>query len=280
MTVEYTTQYAIGPNEARQFDTKQLRSSFLVEDLFQQDKIQFVYTHYDRHMVGSAVPVEQTLELTSIDPLKSDWFLSRRELGIINVGGEGSVTVDGQVYQLANKEALYVGAGDKKVLFSSADGQNPAKFYLNSATAHHAYPDKKVTRKEANVLQMGSAETSNEREINQMLINGVVQTCQLQMGITVLKTGSVWNTMPAHQHDRRMEAYLYIDLPQDQAVAHFMGEPKETRVLWVKNNQVVVSPPWSIHSGAGTSNYAFVWGMSGENLDYADMDKYSATELT
>ncbi|MER2491280.1 5-dehydro-4-deoxy-D-glucuronate isomerase [Catenovulum sediminis] len=280
MSIQYESRYAIGPNEAKTFDTQKLRDAFLLQDLFTPEKIQFVYTHYERHMVGSAVPVKEILELTSIDPLKSEFFLSRRELGVVNVGGAGIVEVDGVQHELDNKEALYVGAGDKKVTFASKDATKPAKFYLNSAPAHHAFPDKKVTRETANVLKMGSPETCNQREIYQLIVREVVQTCQLQMGLTILKPGSVWNTMPAHQHDRRMEVYLYLDLPADQAVAHFMGEPHETRVIWVKNEQVVVSPPWSIHSGAGSSNYAFVWGMSGENLDYADMDKYGPADLT
>lgn len=279
MSTQYETRYAIGANEAKAFDTEQLRSNFLIEDLFKPNEIKWVYTHYDRHMVGSALPADKPLSLDSIDSLKSQWFLSRRELGIINIGGEGTVEIDGKAYTLGNKEALYVGAGDKKVIFSSADASKPAKFYMNSAAAHHAFPDKKVTKADANVLKLGSKETANEREINQLLIHSVVQTCQLQMGLTVLKPGSVWNTMPCHQHDRRMEAYLYIDLPEDQAVAHFMGEPQQTRVMWVKNEQAIVSPPWSIHSGAGTSNYAFIWGMSGENLDYDDMDKYGPAEI-
>ncbi len=279
MSVEYTTKYAVGPNEGKQFDTAQLRDAFLMEGLFQEDKIKLVYTHYDRYIVGGVVPTAGSVTLDSIDPLKAEYFLDRRELGIINIGETGKVTVDGEVFELNNKEALYVGAGAKSVVFSSNATATPARFYLNSAPAHTSYPNKKVGMADANVLNLGSVETSNERTIYQLMINGVVDTCQLQMGLTVLKPGSVWNTMPAHQHDRRMEAYLYFDLAEDQAVSHFMGDPKETRHIWTANEQCVVSPPWSIHSGCGTSNYAFIWGMAGENLDYTDMDHYGPSEL-
>ena len=279
MTIDYENRYAVGHNEAKTFNTQQLRDSFLADDLFQQDKIKLVYTHYERYIVGGGVPINQALELNAIDPLKAQNFLDRRELGIINIGETGAVTVDGEEYLLQNKEALYVGAGNKLVTFTSVNKNSPARFYLNSAPAHKSYPTKKITRKDANVLELGSLETSNERTIYQLIINGVVETCQLQMGMTCLKPGSVWNTMPAHQHDRRMEAYLYFDLAEDQAVSHFMGEPKETRLIWTGNEQAVISPAWSIHSGAGTSNYSFIWGMAGENLDYDDMDKYMPNEL-
>ncbi|PKH88545.1 5-dehydro-4-deoxy-D-glucuronate isomerase [Colwellia sp. Bg11-28] len=279
MTIDYENRYAVGHNEAKTFNTQQLRDSFLADDLFQQDKIKLVYTHYERYIVGGVVPINQALELNAIDPLKAQNFLDRRELGIINIGETGVVTVDGEEYLLHNKEALYVGAGNKLVTFTSVNKNSPARFYLNSAPAHKSYPTKKITRKDANVLELGSLETSNERTIYQLIINGVVETCQLQMGMTCLKPGSVWNTMPAHQHDRRMEAYLYFDLAEDQAVSHFMGEPKETRLIWTGNEQAVISPAWSIHSGAGTSNYSFIWGMAGENLDYDDMDKYMPNEL-
>lgn len=279
MNIDYENRYAIGHNEAKGFDTEQLRANFLADDLFQQDKIKLVYTHYERFIVGGAVPVAQSLSLDAIDPLKAQHFLDRRELGVINIGGSGVVVVDGQEFQLDNKEALYVGAGNKSVTFASVNEANPAKFYLNSAPAHKSYPNKKITTADANKLELGSLETSNERTIYQLIINSVVETCQLQMGMTSLKPGSVWNTMPAHQHDRRMEAYLYFDLAEDQAVSHFMGEPKQTRLIWTANEQAVISPPWSIHSGAGTTNYTFIWGMAGENLDYDDMDKYGPTEL-
>ena len=279
MTIHYQNKYAVGPNEAKTFTTEQLRENFLADNLFQNNKINLVYTHYERYIVGGVVPTNAAIALSTIDPLKAEYFLDRRELGIINIGQSGVVNVDGEAFTLHNKEALYVGAGNKVVTFSSVNEHEPARFYLNSAPAHKAYPTKKVTRDDANVLELGSQQTSNERTIYQLIISGVVETCQLQMGLTSLKTGSVWNTMPAHQHDRRMEAYLYFDLGNEQAVSHFMGEPKETRLIWVGNEQAVISPAWSIHSGAGTSNYSFIWGMAGENLDYDDMDKYQPNEL-
>ena len=275
MNTEIESRYAVGPNEVKGFDTEQLRNEFLVDKLMQADKVYWLYTHYERFMVGSAVPLNNALTLETLDNLKAVHFLDGSELGIINVGGKGSITADGETYSLDYKDALYLGRGNKSVSFRSDDAKNPAKFYLNSAPAHHSYPNKHVTKQDANVLHLGSLETSNERNINQMLINTVVQTCQLQMGLTELKPGSVWNTMPAHQHDRRNEVYFYFEIPQEQAVCHFMGEPTETRHLWIHNEQAVVSPPWSIHSGAGTQNYSFIWGMAGENLDYDDMDKYN-----
>lgn len=278
-TTDYETRYAVGPNEARQLDTKQLREAFLATNLMQADKVTWVYTHYERFMLGSAVPTHKALTLESIDPLKSEYFLERRELGIINIGGDGSVEANGIRYELKKEEALYLGKETTGVSFSSENPKRPARFYLNSAPAHHEYPNKKITQKEATVLNFGSSATSNERNINQLLINSVVDTCQLQMGLTRLKKGSVWNTMPAHQHDRRNEVYFYFDIDTGQAVCHFMGQPEETRHLFVHNEQAVISPPWSIHCGAGTSNYAFIWGMAGENLDYGDMDSFPPNKL-
>jgi 4-deoxy-L-threo-5-hexosulose-uronate ketol-isomerase len=211
--------------------------------------------------------------------LKEDYFLSRRELGIINVGGNGKVEVDGELFELNFKEALYIGKGNKEVYFISNDPSNPSKFYMNSTPAHHSYPTKKVTKEQANKIELGSLETSNHRVINQMLLHTVIETCQLQMGMTELQVGSVWNTMPAHTHDRRMEVYFYFDLPEGQSVSHFMGPVNQTRHIWMQNEQAVISPPWSIHAGAGTSNYTFIWGMAGENMDYDDMDKSPITEL-
>ncbi|WP_416307504.1 5-dehydro-4-deoxy-D-glucuronate isomerase [Neptunicella sp. SCSIO 80796] len=279
MTTEYEVRYAVGQREVKAYDTEQLRQEFLADNIMQSGKVYWVYSHYERFMVGGAVPLDKALSLDSIDPLKSETFLARRELGIINVGGAGTVTVGEQCFELQKEEALYVGQTREAVSFSSADAAQPAKFYLNSAPAHHAFPHKKVGKQDANVLHLGSQQTSNERDINQLIINGVVQTCQLQMGLTRLNPGSVWNTMPAHQHDRRNEVYFYFDLDQGQAVSHFMGEPKETRHIWVTNESAVLSPPWSIHCGVGTSNYAFIWGMAGENLDYDDMDKYPPDQL-
>ncbi|WP_343584164.1 5-dehydro-4-deoxy-D-glucuronate isomerase [Flavobacterium sp.] len=276
---KYSSRYASSPEAVKKYDTQQLREEFLIDDLMQEDEVVLVYSHYDRYIAGSAVPVKGDLTLETIDPLKAPYFLERRELGIINVGGSGSVVVEGTTYELGFKDALYIGAGNKEVVFKSDDKSNPAKFYLNSAPAHTTYPTKKVSLAEANKLQLGTMETANHRTVNQMIIGSVVTTCQLQMGMTELKPGSVWNTMPAHVHDRRMEVYFYLDIPQDQAVCHFMGQPQETRHIWMNNHQAVISPPWSIHSGSGTSNYTFIWGMAGENLDYGDMDVCKITDL-
>jgi 4-deoxy-L-threo-5-hexosulose-uronate ketol-isomerase len=275
--IEY--RFAVSPNETKAMDTSALRENFLAGTIMQAGAINWVYSHYERFMVGGAVPIEQALILDAPDQLRADYFLFNRELGIINVGGEGTVTADGQTYAMTYKDTLYLGRGVKHVEFASEDAAQPARFYLNSAPAHQSYPNKLVPVTEANVLALGSLETSNERNINQTLINTVVQTCQLQMGITCLKPGSVWNTMPAHQHSRRNEVYFYFEVPEGQAVCHFMGEPTETRHIWVQNEQAVISPPWSIHSGSGTQNYSFIWGMAGENLDYDDMDKYTPDQL-
>ena len=210
--------------------------------------------------------------LDTLEPLKSEYFLERREMGIINVGGKGTVSADGISYSLDYKEALYLGRGIKEVHFSSDNPKAAAKFYLNSAPAHHTYPSQKVGRDQAEIVELGSAETSNSRTIRKLIVNSIVQSCQLQMGMTELASGSVWNTMPAHVHDRRMEVYFYFEVPEDQAICHFMGATDETRHLWMANEQAVISPPWSIHAGSGTSNYTFIWGMAGENLDYGDMD--------
>jgi 4-deoxy-L-threo-5-hexosulose-uronate ketol-isomerase len=278
MSTTYQTRYASSPQAVKNYDTAQLRSEFLIDNLMELGKINLTYSHYDRYIAGSAVPI-QPLTLETIDPLKSSFFLERRELGIINVGGNGTVTADGVLYELGFKDALYIGSGNKEVVFKSGDANNPAKFYLNSAPAHTNYPNKKVSLAEANKLQLGSMETANHRTVNQMIIGGIVTTCQLQMGMTELKAGSVWNTMPSHVHDRRMEVYFYLDIPENQAVCHFMGQTDETRHIWMNNHQAVISPPWSIHSGAGTSNYTFIWGMAGENLDYGDMDVCKITDL-
>lgn len=277
---KYESRYAIGPNEYKTLDTQALRENFLIDKLFFENEPRFVYTHYDRYIVGGIMPVGQKVQLEAIDELlKEPYFLSRRELGTINVGGEGTVTVDGEAFSIGHKEALYIGKGAKEVYFESVDSASPAKFYINSTPAHHSYPTRRVTKQEANKIELGSLETANHRVIYQMLLHTVIETCQLQMGMTELQTGSIWNTMPSHTHDRRMEVYFYFDLPQDQAVSHFMGPVDETRHIWLHNEQAVISPPWSIHSGAGTSNYTFIWGMAGENMDYDDMDKCAITDL-
>jgi len=279
MKTNYELRYSSHPEDAKHYDTARLRKEHLIETLFATDEVNMVYTLYDRLVVGGAMPVNETLPLESIDPLKSDFFLSRRELGIYNVGGAGAVNVDGVVFELGFKEALYLGAGNRNVVFASADSLKPAKFYFNSAPAHRNYPDKKVTKADAIVMELGSLETANHRNINKMLVREVVQTCQLQMGMTELAVGSVCNTMPAHTHSRRMEAYFYFEVPEGEVVCHFMGEPTETRHIWMKGDQAVISPEWSIHSAAATSNYTFIWGMAGENLDYSDQDFRKHTEL-
>lgn len=279
MSNTFESRYAVSSNEVKQMDTSLLRTNFLIDNLFESDVINLTLSHYDRYIAGGVMPVSAEVALSNPDYLKANYFLERREMGIINVGGNGQVLVDGQLVKLEFKEALYIGKGTKEVIFSSEDPANPAKFYINSAPAHHTYPTIKVTKNEAEIVVLGAVETANHRVINKLLVNSVIQTCQLQMGMTELKTGSVWNTMPAHTHDRRMEVYLYFEIPSGQSVCHFMGEPQETRHLWVQNEQAVISPNWSIHSGAGTSNYTFIWGMAGENLDYSDMDHCAITEL-
>ncbi|MEP2277220.1 MAG: 5-dehydro-4-deoxy-D-glucuronate isomerase [Reichenbachiella sp.] len=279
MSMKHEVRYASSPEAVKQYDTAALRKEFLVEDLMAPDEVVLVYSHYDRYITGSAVPVKGDLSLEAIDPLKAEHFLDRRELGVINVGGEGVVTVDGSAFELSYKDALYVAKDSKSVVFSSKDAAKPAKFYLNSAPAHQAFTTKKITKEQANKIELGSLETANHRIVNQMIVSSVVETCQLQMGMTELKTGSVWNTLPSHVHDRRMEVYFYIEVPEGQSVCHFMGQTDETRHIWMQNEQAVISPPWSIHSGAGTSNYTFIWGMAGENLDYGDMDVCPIQEL-
>lgn len=278
MNISYTVRHAVHPDDARTYATQQLRKSFLVNPVFRKDTIELVYTHYDRFITGGAMPVSGDLKLGAIPPLRADYFLERRELGIINVGQRGVVVADGEEYSIGFKEALYLGKGVKDIIFRPAD-EGTALYYINSAPAHTAYPTRMVTLAEAETVETGSAENSNRRTIRKLLVNSVLPTCQLQMGLTELKAGSVWNTMPPHTHDRRMEVYFYFEIVEGQAVSHFMGQPEETRSIWVTNNQAVISPAWSIHCGAGTSNYTFIWGMAGENLDYGDMDTVTPTEL-
>jgi 4-deoxy-L-threo-5-hexosulose-uronate ketol-isomerase len=266
-------RYAGHPMDVKNYDTGKLRKEFLIEKIFIPDEISLVYSMYDRYIVGGAMPQTRPLKLETVDDLKAPDFLDRREMGIINVGGPAIIETASGVYELAYKEALYLGKGTRDVVFKSADPGKPAKLYINSAPAHHEYPIKKVTKKDAEVAVMGSLEASNHREIIKLLVNSVVPTCQLQMGMTELKPGSVWNTMPVHTHNRRMEAYFYFEVPEKQAVCHFMGDPDETRHIWMVNDQAVLSPSWSIHSAAGTSGYTFIWGMAGENLDYGDKDE-------
>lgn len=280
MTTNYQLRYAAHPADAKSYDTSRLRGDFLIDNLFVENEVNMVYSMYDRMVVGGAMPAGEELPLEAIDPLKAPFFTSRREVGIFNVGGgEAVVKVGEETFTLGFKEALYIGSGDRDVTFASKEDNNPAKLYFNSTVAHTSYPCRKISKDDAVSVRMGALETSNERVINKMIVNQVLPTCQLQMGMTELCTGSVWNTMPAHTHSRRMEAYFYFDIPEDQAVCHFMGEPQETRHIWMKGNEAVLSPEWSIHSAAATHNYTFIWGMGGENLDYGDQDFYAITDL-
>jgi 4-deoxy-L-threo-5-hexosulose-uronate ketol-isomerase len=272
------SRYAIHPDACKSFHTQQLREAFLIESIFEDNKVKLVYTHYDRLIIGGVKPSSESVLLKTYDFLKADFFLQRREIGIVNVGSKGTVLVDGTPYVLDHKDALYIGKGVEEVIFSSA-GTASALFYFNSAPAHASYPTRKITLQEAETVELGSFETSNQRVIKKLMVNSVLPTCQLQMGLTELKKGNVWNTMPPHVHDRRMEAYFYFNLSDTQVVCHFIGEPQQTRHLFVKNNEAVISPPWSIHSGVGTTNYSFIWGMAGENLDYSDMDAVTPMEL-
>lgn len=279
MNVNYQVRYSCHPKDAATYGTEELRSAFLIENVMIADEINMVYTLDDRLIVGGIVPVSEELVLKAIDPLKADYFLQRRELGIINTGGEGIVSFGNEVHHLGHKEALYVGKQENHIFFRSIDPANPAKFYFNSAPAHLSYPAKLIRVSDAIVINTGSATDCNLRVINKLIVRELVETCQLQMGMTELQPGSVWNTMPPHTHDRRMEAYYYFGLPKEQAVCHFMGPVKETRHIWMQTEQAVISPAWSIHSACATCNYTFIWGMAGENMDYSDMDSAAVTEL-
>jgi len=279
MAINYEVRFATNPVDFKSYDTERIRNQFLIRDIMIPGNIRMVYSHYDRLIVGGAVPSGAPLVLETIDPLKAEYFLQRREIGIINVGNAGIIEVDGEFYELNTKEGIYIGRENKKVVLKSVDKDKPAHFYFNSAPAHKKFQTRKVGLADAQVAEPGSLETSNARRINKLLVQGVVDTCQVQMGITDLKTGSVWNTMPPHVHSRRMEAYFYFNVPEGQAICHYMGEPNEKRHIWMANEEAVLSPPWSIHSAAGTSNYSFIWGIAGENLDYSDMDWSKPEEL-
>jgi 4-deoxy-L-threo-5-hexosulose-uronate ketol-isomerase len=261
------TRYAIDPATAKTLDTDQLRDHFHVGGLFAEGEINLVYSHYDRLILGSAVPGDKTLTLEKMAETGTATFLERRELGVLNIGASGTVSVDGETYTVENGEVLYVGMGAGAVSFAGA-----GRFYILSAPAHHSYPTKLIKLADARRVEMGSRETANERVIIQLLHPEVCQSCQLLMGYTQFAEGSVWNTMPAHRHDRRMEAYLYFQLPEGQRVFHMMGEPDQTRHIVMANEEAVLSPPWSIHAGAGTSSYTFCWAMAGDNVDFTDMD--------
>jgi 4-deoxy-L-threo-5-hexosulose-uronate ketol-isomerase len=271
--------YAVHPDDYKSYNTEAIRKNFLLESLFEAGKINFVYTHYDRMIVGGAMPSNSEIELPNFPILKADYFLERRELGIINVGGDGTVTVDGEKFILSKLDCLYVGKGVQKVSFASANAAQPAVMYILSAPAHAKYPTTLLQKKDSESNSLGSLETSNQRTIYRYIHKNGIQSCQLVMGLTILDKGSVWNTIPPHTHDRRMEAYFYFDVPENQVVFHYMGLPQETRHIVMQNYQAVVSPPWSIHAGGGTSNYGFIWGMAGENLEYSDMDGIQLKDL-
>ncbi|MEJ0029026.1 MAG: 5-dehydro-4-deoxy-D-glucuronate isomerase [Bacteroidota bacterium] len=271
-------QGSVHPNHFQSMNTEAIREHFLIDHIFSRGIIQHTYTHYDRLIVGGAVPNHTPIKLEAFSELKADFYLQRRELGIINVGAPGTIKADGVEYHIGHKEALYLGRGTKDIWFDAAHGGQPY-FYFNSAPAHATYPNRKVSLAEADTVETGNAATANLRTIRKLLVNSVLPTCQLQMGLTELKTGSVWNTMPPHTHTRRTEAYFYFEVPEGQSVCHMMGLPHETRHIWLKNHQAVLSPPWSVHCGAGTSNYSFIWGMAGENLDYSDMDAVAINDL-
>ncbi|WP_158134534.1 5-dehydro-4-deoxy-D-glucuronate isomerase [Photobacterium damselae] len=264
---------------AKQLDTAGLREQFLIENLFQAGQINLTYSHIDRIIVGAAVPTETAIVFEGGKEIGVDFFLQRRELGVINIGEPGLVVVDGQTYEIGAREAIYVGMGAQDIRFESVSVEQPARFYLNCAPAHHAYPTRKITREDAAPETLGNQENCNVRTIYKYLHPAVLPTCQLLMGMTELAPGSLWNTMPCHTHERRMEVYLYFDMNQDNVVFHYMGEPQETRHLVVRNEQAVISPSWSIHSGVGTAAYTFIWGMVGENQTFHDMDHVAMSDL-
>lgn len=270
---------AASPKDVKHYTTDRLREEFLIDDLFMPNDIKLVYSHIDRIITGSAVPVNGELKLTAGDELRAEYFLQRREMGVINIGGKGSITIDGTVYDLEYKDGMYIGMGAKDISFASQDASNPAKFYINSAPAHTAYKTVLIKPENCVKVELGSLESSNHRTICKYILPGQVESCQLVMGMTQLMPGSVWNTMPCHTHDRRMEVYLYFDMQENDMVFHYMGEPDETRHLIMRNEQAVISPSWSIHSGCGTKAYTFIWGMVGENQDFDDMDACALKDL-
>ena len=280
---------ASSPRDVKTYDTERLREEFLIQDLFVPGKTKLVYSHIDRIITGAVMPLEAT-PLTAREEIRAAYFLERRELGVINIGGAGTITVDGREYEIAPMEGMYIGKGSKDIIFHSKDASNPAKFYLNSAPAHTSYPtvhikpqgeeaEGVVIVKDSNKVELGSLEKSNHRTICKYILPGQVESCQLVMGMTKLEPGSVWNTMPCHTHDRRMEVYLYFDIPEDAFVMHYMGEPSETRHIVVRNEEAVISPSWSIHSGCGTQAYTFIWGMVGENQVFDDMDAVAMKDV-
>lgn len=272
-------RYNNHPADSKKYDTQKLRDRYLIESVFAADEILLTYSHHDRFIAGGVMPVKTEVVLPVTKDLGTEFFLERRELGVINVGGDGFIKIDGKKYDMVAKDGLYVGKGAKEISFGSLDVKNPAKFYVNSAPAHKELPIVHIPFANANPREVGDAKTLNKRTIYQYLTPSVVETCQLQMGMTQLQEGNAWNTMPAHTHERRMEVYFYFNLPSDGVVFHIMGQPQETRHIIMKNEQAVISPSWSIHSGFATSAYTFIWGMVGENQTYDDMDFIAATDL-
>lgn len=281
---------AASPRDVKHYTTERLREEFLIQELFKADEIRLVYSHIDRIITGAATPVSKSLELTAGEELRAESFLERREMGVINIGGTGMIAIDGTTYEVGCKEGMYIGMGAKDISFASRDASCPAKFYLNSAPAHKSYPtvliklegeagEGTVIIKDENKVELGSMEEANQRIICKYILPGQVESCQLVMGMTRLKPGSVWNTMPCHTHDRRMEVYLYFEMQQDAFVMHYMGEPSETRHIVMRNEEAVISPSWSIHSGCGSRAYTFIWGMVGENQAFDDMDGVELTDL-
>lgn len=275
----FDVRYSSSNKDAKNYDTTRLREEYHIDGLFKADEIKLVYSHFDRIIAGSVHPVTKTLKLEAGKEIGAEFFLQGRELGVINIGGPGAVEIDGVKYELDAQDGLYVGKGNKDVIFSSADSSNPAKFYINSAPAHKEYPIVKINIKDANPVNLGSDKELNKRTIYQYVHPNVCQSCQLLMGMTILEEGSVWNTMPCHLHERRMEVYFYFDMADDAMVFHMMGEPKETRHIIMRNEEAVISPSWSIHSGVGTQRYTFIWGMVGENQTFTDMDHVEPLDL-
>lgn len=271
--------HSVHPEDFKSYQTDKIRERFLIDELVQSNQINLTYTHYDRMIIGVAHPIDGRLSLESYPDLRAEYFLERREIGIINVAGDGEVSADGKVYPLKKLDCLYIGKGVKEVAFSSVDAAQPSVFYLLSSPAHASYPTTLMTNAQAAKVNAGTPEMANVRIINKYIHLEGIKSCQLVMGLTILQTGSVWNTMPPHTHDRRMEAYFYFDLPAGQKIFHYMGEGQETRHILLDNYNAVVSPPWSVHSGSGTASYSFIWGMAGENLDYTDMDALAITDI-
>ncbi len=272
-------RFQSSPKEVKGMCTEELRANFLVQQLMKPDEITLVYSHYDRVIIGGVKPLQKKVELPNEAELRADYFLMRREIGIINVGGAGSVEADGVSYELNKLDALYLGMGTKAVSFSSKSKDNAACFFLMSTTAHHTYPNTKMTKEEASPVNLGETATANKRTIYKYIHADGIKSCQLVMGLTVLAEGSVWNSVPPHTHTRRMEAYFYFDVPEQHRIFHLMGEPTETRHIVMANHEAVISPPWSVHCGPGSTNYGFIWAMAGENYTFTDMDPVAIAEM-